>query len=85
MTPDQLDDLLRLIAARLAALRAAASADYAAHRAGYEQRAADYALVIQTIARRLIREAQAAAGDPGTALAILTLLYVAARAKELWR
>ena len=82
MTPDQLDDLLRLIAARLAALRAAASADYAAHRAAYARRAADYALVIQTNARRLIREA---AGDPGTALAILTLLYVAARAKELWR
>lgn len=50
-----LDDLLRLIDARRAALRAAQSADYASHRAGYERRADAYAVVIQANARRLLR------------------------------
>lgn len=52
---DQLDDLLRLIDARLAALRAAQSEDYATHRAGYERRAADYATCIQANAERMMR------------------------------
>lgn len=51
---EQLDNLLRLIDARLAALRAAASEEYKAFRADYERRAADYALAIETNGRRLV-------------------------------
>jgi hypothetical protein len=51
----QLDHILALIDARLAALRAAASEDYRAHRADYERRANDYALAIRTNGERLVR------------------------------
>lgn len=50
-----LDHILLLIAARLAALRAAQSDDYAAHQAAYERRAKDYALAIQRNAERIVR------------------------------
>lgn len=50
-----LDHILRDIDARIAALRAAQSADYATHRAGYERRAADYATCIQANAERMMR------------------------------
>jgi hypothetical protein len=49
-----LDALLLLIDARIAALRAARSPDYAAYRADYERRAADYALCIEVIGRRFL-------------------------------
>jgi hypothetical protein len=52
---DVLDDILALIDARLAALRAAVSPDYAAYRADYERRAEAYALCIQTNAPGLLR------------------------------
>ena len=50
---DQLDTILRLIDARLAALRAAAAPPYAAFRQDYERRARDYAVVIEANVRRL--------------------------------
>ena len=52
---DQLDDLLRLVDARLAALRAAQSEPYKAFASDYARRAADYALTIQTNIGRLLR------------------------------
>ena len=51
---DRLDHLLSLIDARLAALRAAASEDYAAHRADYARRAEHYALAIRTNGERMV-------------------------------
>ena len=48
---NDLSDLLRLIDAWRAAKRAAQSEDYLAFRAGYERRAADYALTIRTNVR----------------------------------
>jgi len=49
-----IDHLIQLIDARLAALRAAASQDYAAYRADYERRAEHYALAIRTNGERLV-------------------------------
>lgn len=51
---DILDELLRLIDARLAALRAASSPDYAEYRAIYARMADHYALCIERNAGRLL-------------------------------
>jgi len=51
---DTLDELLRLIDARLACLRALRSPDYAEYRAIYERMADHYALCIERNAGRLL-------------------------------